>query len=76
MLRAGETYWHCTNRECGKAVACDGAERGQETLACDCGSLMKKEGHATVFSYLDFLRADAGTGNDESKEKEEAPCEK
>ena len=76
MLRAEGTYWHCTSRECGKAVACDGAERGQETLACDCGSVMKKAGRATVFSYLDFLREHASTENDESKEREETPCEK
>lgn len=76
MLRAGETYWHCSNRHCGKTVACDRAEREQETLACDCGNLMKKEGHATVFSYLDFLREDAVAGTDESKEKEETLCEK
>jgi hypothetical protein len=37
---------------------------------------MKQEGHATVFSYLDFLREDAGTKTDESREKEATPCEK
>jgi hypothetical protein len=55
MLRADETYWHCTNRHCRKTAACDEVERDREWRACDCGSLMKKEAHATMFADLDFL---------------------
>jgi hypothetical protein len=55
MLRTEGTYWHCTNRDCRKTAACDEVEHGLEWRICDCGSLMKKEGHTTLFAYLDFL---------------------
>lgn len=76
MLRGQETHWICLNRDCRKTVACDGAERRLETRACECGSLMKKGAQAAVFSYLNFLREDASAETDESKEKEETPCER
>ena len=76
MLRGEERHWICLNRDCGKTAACDGAERGLETRACDCGSLMKKEGHAPKFSYLNFLRDEESSATEESKAKEETPCER
>jgi hypothetical protein len=75
MLRAGETYWHCTNRDCGVAAACDERERGLEGRVCDCGSLMKREAHATVFSYLNFLWEETCCETADIYKKEETPCE-
>jgi len=75
MLREQETHWLCQNRDCRKTLECGEAERGLETRACDCGSMMKKEAHATVFSYLNFLRETAGSETVKKKEEEETPCE-
>ncbi len=76
MLRGHETYWLCLNRHCGKTAACHEAERELETRVCDCGSLMKKEAQATVFSYLNFLREETSAETDEAKQKEETPCDR
>ncbi|HWY07993.1 MAG TPA: hypothetical protein VNY24_14115 [Candidatus Acidoferrales bacterium] len=75
MLRAEKAYWHCINRDCGMTAACDEVERGMEWRVCDCGSLMKKEAHSTVFSYLNFLWDEARSVTEETNEKEETPCE-
>ena len=75
MLTGEGTYWTCQNRNCGKTRACAETERGLETLACKCGSPMKREAHATVFSYLNFLR-ETGSSETEKKEEEEKPCER
>jgi hypothetical protein len=75
MLRAEETYWHCNNRDCGTTLACDGAERGLETRVCDCGSLMKREAHASVFAYLNFLSEESCSETADINKKEETPCE-
>jgi hypothetical protein len=75
MLRAETAYWTCQNRNCGKTQASDETERALETRACECGSLMKKETHPTVFSYLNFLR-ETGSGETEKKEEEEKPCDR
>lgn len=76
MLRGEETYWICQNRECGLTAVCDAREYGAETHICRCGSLMKKKVHATVFSYLNFLREAASSETEEEKEEEETSCEK
>jgi hypothetical protein len=76
MLREGETYWICQNRDCRLTAVCDATECGMETQACRCGSLMKKKAHATVFSYLNFLREEESSENEGSKEEEETPCER
>jgi len=76
MLRAEEAYWICTNRDCGKTAAWNEPERQMETRTCECGSLMKRMTHATVFSYLNFLREVESNKIEESKEKEETPCER
>jgi hypothetical protein len=76
MLRGEETYWICTNRDCGKTAACNETERSLESCVCDCGSLMKREAHATVYAYLNFLRETASTETAEKKEEEETPCER
>ena len=75
MLRIGEAYWHCTNRDCGMTTACDETESGLEWRVCDCGSLMKKQAQSTVFSYLNFLWDEARSVSEETNEKEETPCE-
>jgi len=75
MLRGDEKYWHCTNRDCGKTTACDETESGLEWRVCDCGSLMKREAHATVFSYLNFLWEETRSETADINEKEETPCE-
>ncbi len=75
MLRGEPTNWICTNRDCGMTTACDEAEGGLEWRVCDCGSLMKKVAHPTVFSYLNFLWDEARSEAKETKEKEETPCE-
>jgi hypothetical protein len=56
-------------------TACDEAERGLEWRVCDCGSLMKKEAPATVFSYLNFVWDELRSVTEETNEKEETPCE-
>ena len=76
MLRGEETYWICQNRDCGLTAVCDATECGVETHICRCGSSMKKRAHATVFSYLDFLREEERSENEESKEEEETPCDR
>jgi hypothetical protein len=76
MLKGEETYWICLNRDCGKTAACNETERGLESRVCDCGSLMKRETHAAVFSYLNFLSDEGSSKTEESKEKEETPCER
>ena len=76
MLRAGETYWICQNRDCGITAICDAAECGVERHTCRCGSLMKKKAQETVFSYLNFLREEERSETEESKEKEETPCKR
>ena len=75
MLTGEVTYWICQNRNCGEAQACDETERELEIRACECGSSMKKETHAKVFSYLNFLR-ETGSNETEKKEEEEKPCER
>jgi len=75
MLSGEATYWICQNRNCGKTWACDETGSALETRACECGSSMKKETHATVFSYLNFLR-ETGSSETEKKEEEEKPCER
>jgi hypothetical protein len=75
MLREEGVYWICLNRNCGKTQACDETEREFETRACECGSVMKKETHATVFSYLNFLR-ETESSEIEKKEEEETPCDR
>lgn len=75
MLRGAGAYWICLNQDCGITAACDGTETGVETHICRCGSQMKKRTHATVFSYLDFLREEANSGAEQTKEKEETSCE-
>ena len=74
MLRTGETYWHCSNRDCGKTAASDATETGPETRVCDCGCFMKRETHATVFAYLNFLREEIRNETANINEKEETPC--
>jgi hypothetical protein len=37
---------------------------------------MRKETHAAVFSYLNFLREDESSEMPEMKEEEETPCER
>lgn len=54
-----QTYWYCSNRDCGKALPMAEADRQREERFCDCGSLMKKDVQPAVFSYLDFLREPA-----------------
>ena len=76
MLRGEEAYWICQNRDCGLTAVCDATEYSAETHTCRCGSLMKKKAHATVFSYLNFLREAASSETEEEKEEEETPCEK
>jgi hypothetical protein len=76
MLRGLETYWLCLNRACEKTVACEDAEHELETRMCECGRLMKRETHATVYSYLNFLRETASGESEEKKEEEETPCER
>ena len=75
MLRAGETYWHCTNRDCGMTAVYDETESGMETRACDCGSVMKREAHATVFAYLNFLWKETRSKTADINEKEDTLCE-
>jgi hypothetical protein len=75
MLTGEAAHWICPNRNCGKRQACDETERELENRACECGSSMKKETHATVFSYLNFLR-EAGSSETGKKEEDEKPCEK
>ena len=75
MLKGEATYWICQNRDCGKTQACDETARELETRACECGSRMKKEAHAAVFSYLNFLR-ETESSETGKKEEEEKPCEK
>jgi len=75
MLRADETHWHCINRDCGKAAACEETERDLETRVCDCGGLMKREAPAAVFAYLNFLWDEASCVARETKERDETPCE-
>jgi hypothetical protein len=75
MLKVDGTYWHCTNRDCGMTAACDETESGLETRVCDCGGLMKREAHASVFSYLNFLREETCSETTDIIEKEEMPCE-
>jgi len=75
MLREETGYWICQNRDCGKTRACDEIENELETRSCECGNSMRKETHATVFSYLNFLK-EAGSGETEKKEEEEKPCER
>ena len=74
MLMEQETYWLCLNRDCGKTMRCEEGERELETRACDCGRLMKRAMHATVYSYLNFLRETANSKTAEKKEEEETPC--
>ena len=73
--RVPEQFYYCTNRDCGKAAACDEVECGLEWRVCDCGSLMKKEAHTTVFAYLDFLWGETCSETADTNEKEETPCE-
>ena len=75
MPRGEVTYWICQNRNCGKTQACDETERELETRACECGTSMKKEAHASVFSYLNFLRETASSETVKKKDEEETPCE-
>ena len=75
MLRTGETYWHCSNRDCGMTAACDEVERGMEWRVCDCGTLMKKVARTTLFAYLDFLWEETSSETAAVNEKEETPCE-
>ena len=75
MLKGEGTYWICQNRNCGKTQACGETGSELETRACECGSLMKKETHATVFSYLNFLR-ETESRETEKKEEEKKPCVK
>lgn len=75
MPKGEATYWICRDRNCCKTQACDETECELETRACECGSLMKKEAHAAVFSYLNFLR-ETESSETEKKEEEEKPCEK
>ena len=75
MLRGEAPYWICQNRNCVETQACNETERGLETRVCKCGSPMKKETHATVFSYLNFLR-ETENSDTEKKEEEEKPCER
>jgi len=74
MLRANETYWLCTDRDCGKTAACDETEQELEARVCECGSLMRREVHARVFSYLNFLRDREINETGKSKEEEEKSC--
>ena len=70
-----ETYWVCLNRGCGKTVAYEEAERDLETRACECGSIMKKDTHATVITYLNFLRETPNSETEEKRAEEETQCE-
>jgi hypothetical protein len=74
MPRTDETYWHCTSRDCGMTAACEETERSLETRICDCGNLMKRETHAAVFAYLNFLREETCSETADVNEKEETPC--
>lgn len=76
MPRGSEMYWLCLNRDCGKSAVCEEAGLGQESRVCDCGRLMKKGTHATVFSYLNFLRETTSSEHEKKKEEEETPCER
>ena len=76
MLRGEEARWICMNRNCGATVTCDEADCGLKTRACCCGQWMRKETHAAVFSYLNFLREDESSEMPEMKEEEETPCER
>lgn len=75
MLREEAMYWICQNRDCGRTKPGDETGLELETRVCECGSPMKKEAHAPVFSYLNFLR-EAGSDETERKEEEEKPCER
>lgn len=75
MPEKEEAYWVCQNRNCSKTQACDETNGELETRACECGSAMKKETHATVFSYLNFLR-ETGSSYTEKKAEGEKPCER
>lgn len=75
MLRGEAAHWICNNRNCGKTQVCEETERELETRACECGSSMKKEAHATIFSYLTFLR-ETGSSETDKKEEEGKPCER
>lgn len=75
MLKVETAYWICQNRNCGRTQACDETDRELETRTCECGSAMRKDTHATVFSYLNFLR-ETGSREPEKKEEEEKPCER
>jgi len=76
MLRGEEIHWICPNRDCGMTVAYDETDCDVETRTCSCGRSMRRESHATVFSYLNFLREEASDEAEGMKEKEETPCEK
>lgn len=75
MLRGEAAHWICENQNCGKTQPCDETGRKLETRACECGSSMKKATHATVFSYLNFLR-ETESSEAEKKEEEEKQCDR
>jgi hypothetical protein len=75
MLRGEATHWICQNRNCGKTRASDETDSELETRACECGGSMKKDAHANVFSYLNFLR-ETESSETGKKEEEEKTCER
>lgn len=75
MLKKDGAYWICVERNCGKTQARDDSEVAVEIRACECGSVMKRETHATVFSYLNFLRETESTET-QKKEEGETSCDR
>jgi hypothetical protein len=58
LMKLGDR-WHCTNPECHLTVLVESCGKIEgSNPRCPCGSVMKKQYHSPVFSYLDFLRVD------------------
>jgi hypothetical protein len=70
MLMKARERWHCINPACGCQVVVEiGGEIEGQNPRCACGGIMKKKYNSTVFSYLDFLRAEEAVASDVSPER-------
>lgn len=73
MLRAAEAHWHCLNRACERTEPAVEADCEAEIRLCVCGSPMQRQRQPTVFSYLDFLRAEPAEDLEGHIGKEQGP---
>jgi hypothetical protein len=61
--------WHCPNRDCNWSMVATTTEDG-EAPRCICGSPMEKIEPVPVLTYLDFLRGETSSDEDQSPDRE------